>query len=404
MIHPARAELALEVSGEELVLFGLEESSWKELARWRRSETGKPELPSTVLSLLGQKERAALVVLPQGDTLSRSVEVPAALSENLQEAIGFELDRYTPYKPDQVYYDAVVLARDEAQQRLSVDIGVVPRERADVALDLAVALGLSPAGLVRALPTGPGPSLEFLPEERRPRPSGLGVWAYGLPALGIGLLGLAALLLPIWQKRDTVRALEPLVNEARLRAEAAEALHRLLLKQQDEYNFLLGRKHTQPMAIEVLDEATRILPDDTWAHLVELKSDPKNPGKNYELQVRGETGISGKLISVFEEAKLFTQTAYKSPVTKGQPGAGDMFHVSAEIKKRPLPEAGEPAIQPSVQSSAQPTPTQSGAAPGASSAASAIAPLEAASRKPPPAQAKEIQPGAIAPSPHRPAP
>ena len=352
LLRPARARLALQVDDHEVRLHDLADEKWVEIAHWSVADGGDRELPAEVLAAVAGRERLALLVLPRRDVLRRKVEVPIALAENLPEAIGFELDRYTPYKPEQVYFDTVVLSRDEGRGRLGIELGAVPRERAEGALVLASGLGFTPAGLLAELPMGGAGSLDFLPSSQRPRHRSSDQWTLLLPLLGVVLLGLIALVVPIAQKRAQVRHLEPLVNEARVRAEAAETLHRQLLAQQDEHNFLLARKHGQPIAIEVLDEATRILPDDTWVHLLELKSDVKNPAKNQELQVRGETGISGKLISVFEESRLFTQATYKSPVTKGQQGAGDMFHVAAEVKKKPLPGTGEASAAPTAPDAA----------------------------------------------------
>lgn len=404
-LHPARAQLALAMQPDQQILYSWENGAWRELARWPRSGAAVQGPPPEATSALDGRERDVLVILCRADLLCRKAEIPAALAENLREAIGFDLDRYTPYKPDQVYFDSVVCERDELRQRLTIDIGVVPRDRADRILDQVQGMGLRPVGLLPELPGEATAALDFLPTARRPRGNSAGSWAYGLPLVAIGLLALATILFPIWQKRATVRALEPLVKEAQVRAEAAESLHRQLIAQQDEHNFLLAKKRAQPMAIDVLDEATRILPDDTWVHMLELKSDPKNPGKNFDLQVRGETGISGKLIAVFEESRLFAQTAYKSPVTKGQPGAGDLFHVGAEVKKRPVPELGVAAASASATQSALVPASQSNKPP----AVEASAPAPVPANVPGPAAAGTPMsaappPGAIIPPPPRTAP
>lgn len=393
--RPAQAGLALQVEEAECCLHNMVDETWTEIARWPTKNSSNAELPAAAAAALVGRERLALVVLARQDVLRRRIEVPAALAENLREAIGYELDRYTPYKVDQVYFDARVLARDDPKQQVSVDLGVVPKERAERALGIVTGLGFAAAGLLAELPEGTARSLDFLAPERRPRVGSANLWRTLLPVAVVIVLALVALSLPIALKRAQVRALEPLVNEARTRAEAAEVLHRQLLAQQDEHNFLLAKKHGQPMAIEVLDEATRILPDDTWVHLLELKSDVKNPTKNQELQVRGETGISGKLISVFEESKLFTQATYKSPVTKGQPGAGDMFHVAAEVKKRSLQEAGDAAVP--IASAPAVAPTTQLVAPLTQSAASPPSPTAGAAAASPPQPSPTQAAEALAP-------
>ncbi|CAG1011571.1 hypothetical protein BURK2_04303 [Burkholderiales bacterium] len=393
LFHPVGAALALvEEDGAQLLLCSVD-GAWREVARWPMGEV----LPPAAVAETERHGREALLVLPAAAFLRRRVQVPIALAENLRGAIGFELDRYTPFKSEHAYFDARVVARDDARGVLEVDLGVVPRGRADQLIERAAHWGFTVAGLPVELPETLASSLELLPAERRAsRSDRPGMQLMLLCALTF-LLALAALALPVWQKRQAVRAIEPQVNEARIRAEAAEALHRQLIAEQADYNFLLARKHEQPMAIEVLDELTRILPDDTWAHLVELKSDLKNPGKNRELQLRGETGISGKLIAVFEESRLFTQATFKSPVTKGQPGAGDVFHVGAEVKQRVIP-APEGTL-PSASVSGSVTPGSPAGGPGTSGGSAAVAGSEA---KPVPGspigpEARQVLPSGSAP-------
>ena len=67
--------------------------------------------------------------------------------------------------------------------------------------------------------------------------------------------------------------------------------------------------------MQVLEDVTRILPDDTWLTQFELHS---GRGKDAprEITLRGESANAGRLVSMLEESKLFTQAAPRSPTTK----------------------------------------------------------------------------------------
>ena len=53
-------------------------------------------------------EKAEFVLrLASGQALQRVIYLPSAVQENLQQVIGFELDRYTPFKPDQAYFNTM---------------------------------------------------------------------------------------------------------------------------------------------------------------------------------------------------------------------------------------------------------------------------------------------------------
>jgi general secretion pathway protein L len=152
---------------------------------------------------------------------------------------------------------------------------------------------------------------------------------------------------------------------------------------------LVDRKRTNPAALQVLDEVTRLLPDDTWVQTFELKSDAKTPSKPRELQIQGETNSSGKMIGLLEGSKFLTQAAWKSPLVTGQPGVGERFHLAALVKpiaaaeRQPISAApsGAPVTAPAAPSVAAPAAAVPAHAP-ASPAAPAAKPAPATSGGP----------------------
>ena len=76
--------------------------------------------------------------------------------------------------------------------------------------------------------------------------------------------------------------------------------------------------------------------------------------------MRGESGNAGRLITLFEDSKVFMQAAPRSPTTKIQPGTGEIFDLVAQLKPLPPPPpvnlaaAPPPAATPPAP--AQPVP------------------------------------------------
>ena len=118
----------------------------------------------------------------------------------------------------------------------------------------------------------------------------------------------------------------------------SDALRTELERKVGEYNFALERKYAFPGAVQVLDDITRLLPDDTWLTQLELRSVRGKDGQR-ELTLRGESANAGRLVSLLEDSKLFTQAAPRSPTTKIQPGPGEIFDVGAQLKPLPAPSA-----------------------------------------------------------------
>ena len=71
---------------------------------------------------------------------------------------------------------------------------------------------------------------------------------------------------------------------------------------QADYNYALARKYTYPGTVQIIDDVTRVLPDDTWLTQLEMKTTVKGKDTQRELFLRGESANGGKLISLLEDS------------------------------------------------------------------------------------------------------
>ncbi len=175
-------------------------------------------------------------------------------------------------------------------------------------------------------------------------------------------------------------------EQARAQANASDALRQQLDQAIGDYNFALGRKYAYPSTVQLLDDVTKILPDDTWLTQFEVKSVPKGKDPHRDILLRGESGNAGRLVSALEESKLVEQAAPRSPTTKIQPGPGEVFDLGAQLKPLPLPEPIQLASVPRAaraKGDAAAAPPQAPAAPAPAAAAAPAAATPAPARPPP---------------------
>ena len=308
-----------------------------------RVETEGLESAQVATALRGLLERAGetrgrvRLALNPGEALVRRVTMPAATEENLGSVLGFEMDRLTPFRADEVYYDHRVLARDAASGTITVLLAVARRDIVEPRLAHARALGLSVQGVAVA-EEGPraGPALDLLPREERGEREGPKERALkqGLAAAALLLL-LVALLLPAFLKNREVHAIKPALDKAYAEARATDALVSELDRLVADHNFLLAKRHAAYPTLAYIEEVTRLLPDNTWLQQMEIKQ----TGKGRELLMSGETVSSSRLIEVLEQSKLLQNAAPRGTVTRGtQPGT-ERFVIVAEIRPRQQPEA-----------------------------------------------------------------
>lgn len=353
------------------------------------------------------------LVLPPEAVLRREATMPLAAEEALRDAVGFELDRLTPLAAEHAYFDYRVTARDATSQRLSLELVVC--SRAPVASRLAelremgaTVLGVGVSG---DLGQASAPFNLLAPEDRdRPAVSRSVLLARWLAVLA-AVLALAALALPLMQKREAVIALQPRLERAKAGADVADRLSKEIEKLASEHNFLLAKKQGQYPAVKLLEDLSRLLPDATWVQQLDVKAG----AKVRELQIAGETGSSSQLIEVLEKSGILANASFKSPLTKGVTPGTERFLVSADVKPRPLPEpmpesalAAPPPVAPAPVTAPTTAPP---ATPQPAPAASAPAPAPATQPPVPPAEparpagapAKSLQPPVPGPAPAGPA-
>ena len=336
-----------------------------------------------------------IVALPPRQVMRKQLVLPAAVEENLEQALSYDLDRHTPFRPDQLYFDAVVVGRDPARKTITVDWAAALKATVDSARRQAETWGAS----VRAVVPGPAstlpPRLNLIPGQERPRAGALRRWQVWVPLVLLAAVALATLVVPLVQKREYAIALNKQVEEARVQAMAADVVRTQLERAQGEYNYTLAKKYAYPGTLQLLDGVTRVLPDDTWVTQLEMRSSLHGKDTQRDLVLRGESANAGKLIGLLEDSKLVEQAALRSSTTKIQPGPGEIFDLGAQVKKLPPPApvplsaipdpAPVVAVSPPAPPPAPPQPTPSAAAPSAAAAAPKQAPLPPGMRAPAPA-------------------
>jgi general secretion pathway protein L len=264
------------------------------------------------------------ICLASSQVLRKEVVLPLATAESLNQVLGFELGRQTPYTVDQAYYDQRVLREDLGENRLHVLLGVTPRTVVDEILSHFSNWGVTPHAVVACDELeSAGDCLNLLPPGLRPKPSRAGYWIYAAMA-GVTLLLFAVLLaIPIWKKREVAIALQPKLAQAQEQADAVDALKREQERLLADYTFPIEHKLATPARVALLDEVTRILPDNTWLQQLEIH--------DMEISMQGTTSSSAKLIGLFEQSALLENASFKSPLVKG-PNNEERFQLAAELK------------------------------------------------------------------------
>jgi general secretion pathway protein L len=277
-----------------------------------------------------------LLCLPKEKGLHRIVTLPLPAEENLRQTLGFEIDRYTPFKLDQVYFDYRIVDRNAVRRKLDVELVVARKALVDQELARAALLGLKVSGVVPAhAMVLPRPSINLLPA------AALGSSHRQVPWSRLALAGIAGLLLvallgiPIWQKHATANSLLQPLQEARTSATEADRLRDRLDKLVAEHNLLPDKKWQEFSSLMVLSELSKLLPDDSFVSVLEYD------GKT--VQIQGESASAASLVETIDASPLFKDVSFKAQVTKIQGTSNDRFHLGATLDAGARPTRTAPA-------------------------------------------------------------
>lgn len=260
--------------------------------------------------------------LTPAEALVKRFRLPAATEENLERVTGFELDRLTPFKPEQVYYHGRLVERLPDSKQLLVEVALTPRRKLDPLLEELAACGWFPD----RVEVGGDPSRrqhQLLPEAfQKPRArlprlvnGGLGVFA--------ALLLLTIAILPIWHDYRLASDLEQEMRKVSKVAKEVEVLRQDVEKLTREASFVIDKKRTEPAIVDVLNELSRVIPDNTWLYGLQFK--------DRRLVIQGQSPSASSLIALVEASPYFQNTSFVSPVTKDVSSGFERFQIASEV-------------------------------------------------------------------------
>ncbi len=311
----------------------------------------------------GDIEKADFILrLSAEHAIKKLLYLPAAALENLQQVVGFELDRYTPFKPEQVYFSAVPLGKTE-QGQLRVMLVLTPQVILDEQLTLLGAWDVQPSRVEYQPLNEAYPELEgqynLLPQRYRPRTSKLAQSVHWLLSGVLLILLLAVMIYPVWQEKQSVDLLKNQIKVLEKETRVVDEQQREIDALRDETQRLIDIKHQTPEMVAVINELSHLLKDDTW--LTNLRY------ADNHMQIQGQSPSASALIGLLEASPFFSKVSFVSPLTQDKATGMERFQISMDVSailpdaslSSPLQEPEIPAadvMQPEPANSVEPEP------------------------------------------------
>ncbi len=353
-----RPRLVLWADGDTLRL--LQERSAGQPRRWR-SRSIPFDRPADAAAAIGKLRRRSPAMpvgirLPWDDCLVRSFKIPAQARGNLRGILELEIERVTPFRRDEIYFDFIAALSPGPDGKLNIEQILLERSRVDPLLAELKVNGIEASFIdcwnkqgSAALP------VDLLGAGRagatRPRRSAIGVTG----ALAALLLALAAgtiyLDLDRYQTaRDSLYAQIALAKREATglrRAREAAATADATVAQ------LIERKRQLSPTVAIIEEISRILPDDNWLNNLRVEGDTAD--------MNGFAKSATSLVAVFASAAakpqaLIGDAQLTAPVTFDPGRDREQFSLRLKLKKHDLtqaqpntPDGAAPAAAPSTE-------------------------------------------------------
>ncbi len=338
---PARLRAWL-LRGPDVLLLSVRENA----LRVRRARTGEllAEIPA---SLSADAQRAAfaqacagidpadrrlVLLVPASGVLHRRLVLPLAAAADPRRVAGYEIDRQTPFKPDQVHYDVRLSDAPVSAGHVAVDLYVVPQAGLAPMLARLAALGVEPDAVDVQTEAGERAGVDLLSAARRPRR--LDRRRRLNRILAAACVVLVVLVLATWlnNRRAALAAMQDQVDAMRAQAAQSEQLRAQLIAATGASGFLVKRKSESPSLLALLDDLTQRMPGDAWLDSLALDS-------GGGLDISGEAPKAAALVDRLR-ASPFLQEPKLQGVIQPDPATGkERFELVARVRAQGTADA-----------------------------------------------------------------
>ncbi len=256
--------------------------------------------------------------LDKTQVLALQHHFPEAVKDNLQQVLGYQLDRLTPFTADSALFDARVAQHDKGRKEILADIFVAPKLIIERLKQQLAGIGVDAVQVVSVAGAHPDINLAALQDAKHAQS-----WSRIPLYFFLGALVLS-LLIPLGYKYRRVDQIEMALAEVRSSSSEQLSIREKLIEAEDALKFIEAKRQTSPIALDVVEKLSTLIPDHTWLERLEMQG-----GK---LEIRGESAKALTLIDILEEAPEFSNVRFKSPVTRNKDNGHDRFHIEATLE------------------------------------------------------------------------
>jgi len=329
LVYDQQGFIIVSAGQDHLILhFSLKEQT-ELLATLEHNKKGVAHYKTLLANDARLPKAKVILRLNASQAVHTTLSFPVAVKGNLHQVVGYELDKYTPFKAEQVYFAIRQLPVSEPGQ-IAVQVIITPREHLDGLYYEAKKLGMTPlfadfASVPNHFDDNRG-RYNLLPEAFRQKVAKTPQIIYGGLVTALLVLLLTSLILPLWMESETIAQLQERVDSIEKEAKKIKKMQAEVTAFAEQTQKLIDHKTALPPMVEMLNELSTLIKDDTSLDYAQYADG--------HLQILGESPEASGLISVLEASELFGNARFVSPVTQDNVSKLERFQITVDVTQR----------------------------------------------------------------------
>ena len=269
-----------------------------------------------------------VVVLSPAQAVRWQVSLPFGAEDRIADVVGYEMDRLTPFVKEDVYFHHRIASRDADRRVVNIDLVVALRKTVDEILARLQEYGITPSKVTLAGGAGSSyrglAAVNLLPRDKCAKKASRRTFLPTALSALAGLLAVVAISYPLVNQKIRVNSLGNEISRLGPAAIVAEQTQDEIAAAVRQGGFFADKWMSMPTKIRLLNELTRIVPDDTWLARVQILGTT--------VRIQGESEGASSLIGLIEASELLSDARFSSPVTKNPRTSNDRFVIEASLE------------------------------------------------------------------------
>ncbi len=324
---PIKRRILIQLQDEQLAVNWPSQESDTSPVRYHLSLDNERQEFSRLLSKYNKKKYMLVLCLPATKGLKKYIKLPLNAETDLANILEFEFDRQTPFTHDQIYSGYHVISKNKESNTLTIELNVVPNKYLDSQLAILQKVGIIPQAVeILSDTTTTVHGINVLPvDTNKKQPTAARYVNMFLILFSLILLGVLTAL-PFQNIKLAIKQTEKTIQEARVDAVEVNKLRSEWETMQERQSIVNNKIENHSSVTVLLEELTRLLPDDTWLSQLHIKKTT--------LRLQGESAAATNLISLIENSEYFSGTRFQSPVTSNLSTGNDRFQITTQNRSQ----------------------------------------------------------------------